>query len=171
MCFRSSEGIIEGIPNGGTFFYFGDSLLARFTSEAFARAYGCSSDPKAFLEAFMRSGCYLIDLCPDPVNHLSNRQRKLMRNAGVPRLITQLRALKPQAVVVVMKALAPYVDLALEQAELTPGERLNLPFPAQGHQREYVDALATMLKRMLSVMGHRPGSHGRKRKIRRAQTH
>jgi hypothetical protein len=45
-----------------------------------------------------------------------------------------------------LKRIAPYVAEALTKAEEEPERIVSvLPFPAHGHQREYVEALKTIL--------------------------
>lgn len=95
----------ESPPANDTFFYFGDSSLARCTREAFEQLYGQTTDPQQFLEAFREQGFYLVDLCRTPVNRLSNRARRAARRAAVEDLAGMLRELRPDRIVVVMKAI------------------------------------------------------------------
>jgi hypothetical protein len=64
----------ESPPAGGTFFYQADSRLYQRTRAAFGRAFGRSMPEGAeFLREFQRLGCYLEDLCAEPVNRLPKR--------------------------------------------------------------------------------------------------
>jgi hypothetical protein len=97
----------ESRPANGSFFFAGDSKLARHAREAFEVEYGPFPDVATFLRCFQSLGCYLIDLCPTPVNHLSRAERKRERRNGEPMLAHALGELKPHALIVVMKAIAP----------------------------------------------------------------
>ncbi|UCH33446.1 MAG: hypothetical protein JSV65_12820 [Armatimonadota bacterium] len=138
----------ESRPAGGTFFYRGDSNLCRYTQQAFEKACGRNSDtPSEFLASFMSKGCYLDDLCLEPVNRNDARRRRKQRNAGVCSLATRMRAYpyRPDAVICVMRAIEGHVRRAMEG--LNPRDVLFYcaPFPAQGHQREYVEQLTAAL--------------------------
>ena len=65
----------EAPPASGRFFYRGDSGLYRAIRDAF-RVVDPSFTDEAFLPVFQSSGCYLIDLCPDPVDRLDRQSRR-----------------------------------------------------------------------------------------------
>ena len=137
----------ESPPAGGTFFYYENSNLYRYTEEAFAAAFGRQFGPgEEFLKFFAGLGCYLDDLCTVPVNHLGKGERKLQRTVGITSLSTRLRATSPQAVVVVIKAIEQHVRQAAGQAGLGQIPVFALPFPALGNQRKYVAGLAETLR-------------------------
>src|SRR4051794_2820337 len=69
----------ESRPANGTFFYRGDSRLAKYTSQAMGVA---GKTPSIFLQAFRSAGYFLIDLCPEPVNRLRGRERRTARSMG-----------------------------------------------------------------------------------------
>lgn len=138
----------ESPPANATFFYFGDSNLARSTREAFDQVYDQTTDPQQFLKAFSERGFYLVDLCQTPVDRLSKRARRAEHRAGVEELAAMLRELRPDRIVVVMKAIEPAVMQAVESAGLLGIPVDILPFPAQGHQHEYVARLVALLKRI-----------------------
>lgn len=135
----------ESRPANGTFFYCGDSTLARYTCEAFEVVYGSFPDISSFLAGFQALGCFLVDLCPEPVNHLSRKQRRQKHKAGEGALAVMLSALKPLALVVVMKGIACSVNQAARIADAGITLRYDLPFPAQHHQKEYVFGLSTII--------------------------
>jgi hypothetical protein len=139
----------ESPPAGGTFFYQGNSNLARYTEEAFAAAYERRfKNSAAFLRFFKGLGCYLDDLCLVPVNNLERAERVEHRKAGIEPLAGRLATYRPQAVVAVMRAIEPHVQDAVRRAglDLTPVH--GLPFPALGHQPRYVRSLADLLQTM-----------------------
>jgi hypothetical protein len=135
----------ESPPSGGTFFYRGDSMLARCTREAFKRVYGEPGNMQQFLKAFRDRGCYLVDLSAEPVDGLEKPSRRRARRAGVAQLAEALRDLRPAQVVAVMKAIEPQVREAVVAADLAARAVTSLPFPAFGHQQEYIEGLATLL--------------------------
>lgn len=137
----------ESPPANGTFFYCGNSNLGRYTAEAFASIYGPYPSAQAFLTDFRDRGCYLIDLCLDPVNHLNRPQRRTAHRAAIPALAASLRELRPAAIIVVVKAVENAVLTAREQAGLFAVPLTALPFPAQGNQRQYVQQLIALLGR------------------------
>jgi hypothetical protein len=135
----------ESLPAGGTFFFNGDSNLARYTCKAFAKALGTPDDVRSFPSVFRDQGCYLIDLCAVPVNHLSGPEKKAARVAGIPALACELHKHRPVAVVVVMKAIEKHVVRALVQAGMSHVPVSVLPFPAFRWQQKYVHDLSALL--------------------------
>jgi hypothetical protein len=131
----------ESPPANGAFFYLGNSNLSRYTADAFASVYGPYPSSNAFLADFRRRGCYLVDLCPDPVNHVAKPARRAAHRAGIPGLAAARRELRPGRIVVVMKAIEDAVLAAREKAELTAVPLAALPFPAQSNQLRYVEGL------------------------------
>ena len=73
----------ESPPAGGTFFYSANSILYEATKEAFLRGVPKLVRGANFLERFRAIGCYLDDLCPEPVNQwkLTNPLAKKKRLA------------------------------------------------------------------------------------------
>lgn len=137
----------ESRPADGTYFFSGNSLLVRYTREAFEAEYGFFEDAGAFLECFKRLGCWLADLCPIPANHLKKPQRKHEHERYEPMLSAELSELKPRALTVVMKTVAPCIRRAAAMAGLEDASFDVLPFPAQGHQPQYVKGLRRALAR------------------------
>jgi hypothetical protein len=137
----------ESRPHGGTFFYTGNSNLARYTQEAFARLYGPFATPTTFLKRFSALGCYLVDLCCKPVNGLTPAERRDACRAGESALARTLAKEQPRAIVVVKRGVAPFVGRAVAQAGVQREPDV-LPFPSHGHQRSYVDALTRVLQKL-----------------------
>jgi hypothetical protein len=129
----------ESRPSNGTFFYCGNSFLARYTCEAFCPEGSPFLEMEAFLAYFKTLGCFLVDLCPEPLNQRPQRERKRAHKLGVAALAGTLSELQPLAIVVVMKAISTSVTQAVGAAKSV--RRYDLPFPAQGHQRAYVARL------------------------------
>lgn len=156
----------ESPPEGETFFYQADSRLYRATHEAFSYVWRwneglrceCSSwrswpsGGQTFLHFFQGKGCYLEDLCAETVNGLPRAERRRAREGGIAPLVYRLAASQPEVVIVVMKAIQRHVEQAVNHASKLPGWAPRcleaLPFPAHGHQREYVDELKSLLLRL-----------------------
>jgi hypothetical protein len=137
----------ESRPRGGTFFFAGNSNLAHYTQEAFERLYGPFADTSAFLKRFSALGCYLVDLCSEPVNGFTLLERSTACRAGESTLARAITREQPRAIVVVKMSLKPFVMRAIAQAGMRH-EPTMLPFPSFGHQRRYVDALARVLRKL-----------------------
>jgi hypothetical protein len=61
----------EAPPASGRFFYRADSGLYRAIRDTFVTAFpSLRSSNAEFLEAFRAMGCYLVDLCGEPVDRL-----------------------------------------------------------------------------------------------------
>jgi len=135
----------ESPPASGDFFYTGGNMTA-FTETAFSRATGRDySSPEEFLKAFKRSGCYLEDLCRKPINKQSRSERKRAHGASIIPLAARLRQLNPDAVVIVMRAIALPVKTAVTTAGLSCPVYV-LPFPGNGHQNTYIKQLVPLIK-------------------------
>lgn len=140
----------ESPPANGTFFYCGNSLLARYTRTAFEAVYGPYDDMPSFLRAFKDLGCYLEDLSTEPINHLPRDEREVKRNNAIPELSARIREHCPEkAIIGCMMAIEAHVHRAVSDAGV--GDRIPvhfLPFPAQGHQQRYVNELAELLRKL-----------------------
>jgi len=132
----------ESRPANGTFVYMGNSVLfertVRCLNERRNQAWCCSAD---FLRFVKSKGCYLDDLCCEPVNKMDRGSRRRARKEGVPSLVQRLRCYAPAAVICVMRGIDPYVREALAQAEMEDVPFYSLPFPAWGHQAGYCKGL------------------------------
>ena len=138
----------ESPPANRTFFYSANSKLNVHTFAAFARLGLVSENPTVFLDTFRGLGCYLDDLCHSPVNNLPTPARRAERNRSVPGLALRLQKIRPEVVVCVMRAGEPAVRCALAAAGMHEIPFHSLPFPAQDHQREYVEGLAQLVSRL-----------------------
>jgi hypothetical protein len=134
----------ESPPAGGTFFYAADSGLYRATRDAFEAALPGRFPADRFLECFAQLGCYLEDLSHEPVNQLTARsdgsvqKRITARRDGEARLAKVLAALRPRAIVVLLKAIAPNVARAATQALCSETERYVLTYPSRWHRHRVV---------------------------------
>jgi hypothetical protein len=139
----------ESRPANGHFFYLADSPLVQYTRNAFSQV--CPETPEqvdAFLYYFKMCGCYLDDLCHAPVNQLPNQERNARRTAGVHGLADRIRRYQPLAIITIMRAVLPYLEQALEMANLSVLPYYALPFPGQGHQMQYIEQLTGILQQL-----------------------
>lgn len=141
----------ESPPAGDTFFYDGNSNLAKYTKDAFCNAYSKSSMKMPFfLDAFKAAWCYLDDLCLEPVNHLKpgDPRRIAARNNGIDSLANRLDSMSSQlrAIIPVMVAIRPHVIAATQAAGLSRLLKPALPFPIPNrHDARYVAELSRLI--------------------------
>jgi hypothetical protein len=138
----------ESPPANGTFFYNADSKLYHQTVAAFVQAGFVNANPPSFLDTFRDLGCFLDDLCHSSLNKLPKPERRIARNNSVPGLAKRLRKLRPAVIVCVMKAIVPAVRCAVEAAGMHETPFHAVPFPAQGHQPQYVERLAEIMSKL-----------------------
>jgi hypothetical protein len=145
--------IAESPPAAGSFFYAADSELYRATRDAFEAGL---PDRKvgSFLSRFAALGCYLEDLCKEPVNQLTDRRdgswRKRLnaRRDGEPRLAETLAALRPAVIIVALKGIAANVSRAVAIAGCAETERHVLTYPSRWHRhrRAYRRELTALVR-------------------------
>lgn len=137
----------ESRPEAGTFFYHENSNLFRYTKEAFEQASGVPFN----CEAFKRHGCWLYDVCGEPVNNLAPTQRKERIENGLPELEKILKQLKPEFVIAVKKG--DFIKLAspiiLDAGFIVGRTFFSLPFPANGNQQRFVRELFSALRKTI----------------------
>lgn len=120
----------ESPPASGRHFYAADSGLYRAMLEAFARAFPALNAESGFLDAFRGAGCALTDLCDVPVDHLAVAVRQARRRTGESRLASEIVAMRPYAIVTVVRSIVPNVRRAVSRAGWE-GEMLELPYPGR----------------------------------------
>jgi hypothetical protein len=151
LCYRPAEirvlFIGESPPAGGTFFYSANSKLYNATRESFQAAIPALRNEPDFLGAFKQLGCYVDDLCAEPVNNLELRDPKRIqaRADGVEPLARRMKRWSPRVVVVVMKAIVGDADVALAVAGHSDVTREELPFPSR-HYYQYRDELTPLVR-------------------------
>jgi uracil DNA glycosylase superfamily protein len=127
----------ESAPASGRFFYSSNSSLFR----AMKRVFG---DRESFLEDFKRNGFYLDDLVLTPINKMERRERSSRRQEAVPELAKRLVEYKPEAVVVVMRAILPKVRQAMQIAGMSY-EPFCVPHPAFGNWPRFSNAMKEII--------------------------
>ncbi len=139
----------ESRPANGTFFYLGNSNLASFTRQAFESALEKQfPDIISFLYCFSKSGCFLDDLCPEPVNNLPPNERHAQRLGNIPLLAERLAEYQPQFLIVTPMSIHNSVAEAVNLSGIEPLEHCTLPFPAMNHQHQYVTLLTEFLNQI-----------------------
>jgi len=122
----------ESPPASGRFFYQADSGLYHAVRETFVQAFPSLRDTE-FLDSFVALGCYLIDLCGEPVDDMTPDARKQACHRGEKRLARKIRALRPQTIVTVVRSIRTNVRHAQERAGWS-GCYLELPYPGRWHR-------------------------------------
>jgi hypothetical protein len=142
--------VAESRPIGGTFFYAGNSHLVRYTERAFRMAYGVPAMTMAdFLDGFKAEGCYLEDLCAEPVNQIKKYAlRRAEWARGVPHLLKQLEGASPLAIVPIHKGSERYVRQAAEQAGLLHLLKAAIPYPGMGNHPRYMAELSRVVQEL-----------------------
>ena len=139
----------ESPPAGPTCFYRGDSNLFMAVRNVITRLDPAwPTESASFLDRFVHCGYYLEDLSVVPLNHKSGTIRRKLRKAAVPDLARRLQALRPAAILCVLKAIEVDVRSAIELAR--PGDPYfaALPFPSFGWQGRFEGELESHLRHL-----------------------
>lgn len=133
----------ESCPQGGTFFYNGDSNLHKHTKQAFEQA-----NMNFSLEYFKEYGCWLYDVCDVPVNGLQHYERNEHIRLGLPRLLATIEELSPKYIIVVKKGDMREIIFkdVCKHGYVDQETAFNVPFPACGRQTEYRNELSAVIK-------------------------
>jgi hypothetical protein len=139
----------ESAPYNGTFFYSdkpNPTPLLRYTRDAFHEVYRQKwQEPGSFLRFFQSKGCYLDDLCHEPINHLQKGSRLMERKGAIQSLSKRIKDAKPSSIVIIMKGIEKYVSQAAGDTSIP---RYSLSFPSHGHQIKYKEELAEILRKL-----------------------
>jgi hypothetical protein len=139
----------ESPPASGRFFYRRDSGLYRAMLYTF-RIVDPSIGDDDFLSVFQRSGCYLIDLCPEPVDHLESAARRHLCRAGEVSLSKAIARLKPARIATLLRSIEDNVAQAALQAEWR-GPFIHLPYPGRWsmYRKTFADSLVPAIGDLL----------------------
>jgi hypothetical protein len=140
----------ESPPASGRFFYQQDSGLYRAVRDAF-HAIDPSVTDDSFLSVFQSAGCYLIDACTEPVDHLDARSRRAACLASEQSLSRRIRRLQPAAIVILLRSIQQNVQRAAERAKWH-GTLIEVPYPGRWHRHReiFLRALVPELRRSIS---------------------
>ncbi len=139
----------ESSPASGRFFYRRDSGLYRAMREAF-QSVDASITDATFLTAFQGLGCYLFDLCPEPVDRLGAVARRNACQLAEGRLSLVIRQLQPAAIATLVRSIEGNV-LASTAATHWRGPLLHLPYPGRWkhHRQAFVRELAPTIRALV----------------------
>ncbi len=142
----------EAPPASGRFFYNRDSGLYRALRDAFRLVDSAISDQN-FLTVFRNSGCYLIDACARPVDHLDRKPRQAACLAGEALLSRRIESLQPQAIATLVRSIEANVDRAIARAGWH-GPWLRLPYPGRWihHRKVFQEALLPRLGKLVETI-------------------
>jgi hypothetical protein len=135
----------ESSPASGRFFYRCDSGLYRAIREAFHRVDPAVNDGN-FLDLFRAAGCYLIDVCQQPVDRMKPRERRAACLAGEAELAHQIQVLQPETLVILVRSIRDIAERAALRSSWS-GTLLSTPYPGRWlrHRREFLEALGPYL--------------------------
>ena len=141
----------EAPPASGRFFYQADSGLYRAIEEIFVAAFPYLRQ-RPFLDAFQFLGCYLVDLCAEPVDKMDARSRKRICAASEVRLSQRIRKLNPEIIVALVRSIESVVRRA-EARACWSGLHLDLPYPGRWHhyRKEFRRKLVPLLRAHLKA--------------------
>ena len=138
----------ESPPASGKFFYHKSSMTT-FTSRAFEKIFDrVFSDTHSFLIFFRLSGCYLEDICLEPVDKMPPKERAMMLKDSIEHFSNRLKEISPEAIAIILKRIKPHVGEALRMANISC-PIYSLPFPGFGHQNNYIKELCKILEKHL----------------------
>jgi hypothetical protein len=139
----------EAPPASGRFFYQADSGLYRAVRDTFVAAFPALAEQN-FLQSFRSLGCYLVDLCGEPVDQMTRTARQQICRASEIRLSRKLRQLQPKIIVTVVRSIAGNVKRAQERAGWS-GQHVELPYPGRWHhyRAEFQRKLVPVLRKTL----------------------
>ena len=145
----------ESPPASGRFFYQADSGLYWALRETFLTAFPLLKKTD-FLNSFRSLGCYLVDVCGEPVDKLDSHARRSACRVAEGHLVRTIRKLRPKVIVTVVRSIRGNVIRAQQQAGWT-GPHLELPYPGRWsrHRTEFRRSLVPLLRRSLSVFNLR----------------
>lgn len=151
----------ESPPASGRFFYQADSGLYRAVRDTFLTAFP-SVRKTEFLDSFRALGCYLVDLCAEPVDNMTRDARRCACRSGEARLAQIIRTLRPEIIITVVRSIRENVKRAREQAGWS-GMHLELPYPGRWYRArlQFSRQLVRLLRktvREINLQPHHPPS-------------
>ena len=136
----------ESPPASGRFFYNRDSGLYRAMRDVFQAADRTVTEEN-FLKRFQKSGCYLIDLCGQPVDKVGAKQRREACIAGEALLCRRIRTMQPKIIVPLVHSISANVERAVNVAGWQ-GTTITVPYPGRWirHRERFQELLLPHLK-------------------------
>jgi hypothetical protein len=148
----------ESPPASGRFFYSANSGLYRAMWAAFQIA-DPGVDDENFLSMFCSRGCYLTDLCHEPVDHLEPALRREMCRRGEKSLARDITRFQPDIIAPVLRSIVGNVENAIGRADWC-GQTPQFPYPGRWsrHRKAFIDALVPVIRRLSVREGRVPKS-------------
>ncbi len=111
-----------------------------------------SVNDENFLKIFQESGCYLVDLCSEPVDRMAASHRRAACQASEHLLALTIARLSPQMIATMLRSIEANVSNAVGEASWT-GPLLHFSYPGRwAHLRsEFVSRLLPVIQRLLRV--------------------
>jgi len=142
----------ESPPASGRFFYRGDSGLYRAMRDAFQTIDPSIADGN-FLAMFQATGCYLIDLCPEPVDPLNSKSRRAACRASEVSRARTIARIHPLMIATVVRSIEGNIAQAAFRADWH-GPFIHLPYP--GRWSRYRDVFVeTVVTKISALMQQR----------------
>jgi len=116
------------------------------------RIVDSSIDDDNFLAMFKASGCYLIDLCREPVDQLDSKSRRIVCGAGERLLSRRIVQLRPPVIATLLRSIEGNVARAILQAGWS-GPLIHLPYPGRWsrHRAIFVETLAPTIRGLMQT--------------------
>ena len=110
----------------------------------------CSDD--TFLDVFRAAGCYLVDLCHDPVDHLDSKSRKAACRANETVLSSVIKQLRPARIATVVHSIERNVTRAVALASWH-GPWIRLPYPGRWshHRALFTEELLPTITKLMDI--------------------
>ncbi len=142
--------IAESPPASGRFFYRGDSGLYRAMREAFQIADPSIGD-ETFLAAFQAAGCYLIDLCAEPVDALDSKSRQAAHRAAEASSSKAIAQMRPSTIATLLRSIEGNVASAISGANWS-GRVIHLPYPGRWslHKDAFVRVIVPPIRELFT---------------------
>lgn len=139
----------ESPPASGRFFYARNSGLYRAMLRVFAEV-DCAINEDNFLAAFQSAGCYLFDLCPDPVDRLCTQQRRAVRTSSEKLVTESITRLQPDMIATLLRSVERNVANSIMRAQWK-GPLIHLPYPGRWEhlRRQFAETLEPVINRLL----------------------
>jgi hypothetical protein len=141
----------ESPPASGRFFYHRDSGLYRATRDVF-QSVDPSIRDELFLAKFRDLGCYLVDLCPEPVDRLDARSRRNACANSEASLSITIARLNPAMIITVVRSIEGNVTNAAARVNWN-GVMVQLPYPGRwSHPKQtFSEELRPIIAPLVSI--------------------
>ncbi len=116
-----------------------------------------STSDESFLATFRDSGCYFVDLCPEPVDHLDTKSRRAACADSEASLSRTIARLHPVMIVTVVRSIEGNVINAAARSNWH-GVMIHLPYPGRWARLRsmFVETLAPIVARLISTQPNPP---------------